>query len=132
MENLLESELAGHTFHLADVTHGRVIFSIQGAGMIELLNRACSLDFHPRVFKPGQCVRTRFAQISALIHLSPNGDEFVSTWTRATRRTSMHGFRPYVRYSDVAMGDAGGLPELQPAAEATPEELIGFCKAKPV
>lgn len=76
MENLLESELAGHTFHLADVTHGRVIFSIQGAGMIELLNRACSLDFHPRVFKPGQCVRMRFAQISALIHLSPNGDEF--------------------------------------------------------
>lgn len=76
LENLLESELAGHTFHLADVTYARVTFSVAGPEAIEVLNRACSVDFHPRVFKPGQCVRTRFAQIPALIHLSRNGGEF--------------------------------------------------------
>lgn len=76
LESLLESELCGHTFHLVDVTYARVAFSVAVPGAIEVLNRACSLDFHPRVFKPGQCVRTRFAQIPALIHLSPNGGEF--------------------------------------------------------
>lgn len=76
LESPLERELAGNTFHLADVTYARVAFSVAVPAAIEILNRACSLDFHPRVFKPGQCVRTRFAQIPALIHLSPNGGEF--------------------------------------------------------
>ena len=61
--------LAGATRHVADVSHGRTVFAIAGPGAIGLLAHGCSLDLHPRVFAPGRCAQTLFAQVPALLHL---------------------------------------------------------------
>jgi sarcosine oxidase subunit gamma len=68
--------LDGALYHLADVSDGTVQFQIGGARSRDLLAKGCSLDLHARVFRPGACARTRFAQLHALLHLPAAGDRF--------------------------------------------------------
>lgn len=53
--------------HLSDVTEGRAIFTIEGPAASELLSKGCSLDFHPRVFRPTACAQSNLAQLRVLI-----------------------------------------------------------------
>lgn len=65
----LVTTLAGTTFHLADVTHGRSVFAMSGQHARDLIARGCSLDLHPRVFEAGSCAQSLFAQVPTLLHL---------------------------------------------------------------
>ena len=50
-----------------DVSGGHTCFSIQGAGVRELLAKGCTLDLHPGQFKAGQCAQTGLARTGMLI-----------------------------------------------------------------
>lgn len=70
------AELAGATHHFANVSHGQVVFSLSGPKAMAFIARACSLDLHPRVFPPGRCAQSLFAQIPVLIHHYSGGPTF--------------------------------------------------------
>lgn len=53
--------------HVADVTDGRAVFEVSGANGRALLAKGTSIDLHPRVFAPGRCAQTLFAQTRILI-----------------------------------------------------------------
>ena len=53
--------------HVANVTDGRVVFTVSGAGAANLLASGTSLDLHPRVFPDGAMGQTLFAQIRVLV-----------------------------------------------------------------
>lgn len=53
--------------HLADVSEGRVVFSVSGPLATELLARGTSIDLHPSVFAPGRCAQTLFAQVHVML-----------------------------------------------------------------
>jgi Sarcosine oxidase gamma subunit len=62
----LTAEVTGLA-HVADVTDGRVVFEVSGANGRALLAKGTSIDLHPRVFTPGRCAQTLFAQTRILI-----------------------------------------------------------------
>jgi sarcosine oxidase subunit gamma len=53
--------------HLADVTHGRAVLTVEGPAAPDLLAKGCSLDFHPRAFPAGTCAQSLLAQLRVLI-----------------------------------------------------------------
>lgn len=58
----------GSTVHAAsDPTPGKAAWTIAGARAADLINAGCSLDLHPKVFRPGCIARTLLADASALI-----------------------------------------------------------------
>lgn len=66
----------GSTLYLlTDVTDGRIGFDIGGALSRELLAKGCSLDLHPRVFRPGACAQTLLAQVPVLLYRTPGASE---------------------------------------------------------
>jgi len=72
-----------HGLHAAvtEVGDGRVVFSISGSNACTVLAKGCSIDFHPRAYRPGQCVQTLLAKLSVLIHqrsADPVYDVFVA------------------------------------------------------
>lgn len=63
------TDACGSMLHLvSDVTDGRVSFEISGALSRDLLAKGCSLDLHPRAFKPGACAQTLLAQVPVLLY----------------------------------------------------------------
>lgn len=61
---------ADAVYHLADISEGRVVFSVTGVRSRELIAKGCSLDLHPRVFGSGRCALTLLAQAPILIALT--------------------------------------------------------------
>lgn len=83
----LEAALAG-TYHLlADVSDARAVFDLSGAGVREVLAKACPVDFAPGVFVPGEVRRTRAAQVAAAV------------WMEGDERFSLVCFRSVARYA---------------------------------
>ncbi len=72
----VEATLVGCQFGVVDVSQGLVAIVIGGPHARELLSKACALDVHPRAFGPGQCARTRFAQIPVVVDCTGNGSSF--------------------------------------------------------
>lgn len=70
------AQACGSTLHLvSDVTDGRVSFEISGARSRDLFAKGCSLDLHPRVFKPGACAQTLLAQVPVLLYRPPGAPD---------------------------------------------------------
>lgn len=67
LEQDLAAACAEALHHLADVTEGRAILTIEGPAAPDLLAKGCSLDFHPRVFRAGTCAQSPLAQLRVLI-----------------------------------------------------------------
>ena len=65
--NLLRANLAGQFHSLVDLTGALVALRLGGARVRDLLAKGCTLDFHPRVRKAGQCAQTSLAKASVLI-----------------------------------------------------------------
>lgn len=63
----LRENLAGLAHSLVELTGGLVALRLRGPRVRNLLAKGCTLDFHPRVCKAGQCAQTRLAKASALI-----------------------------------------------------------------
>lgn len=53
---------------VTDVSESRTVIHLTGADARSVVMKGCSIDFHPRVFGPGQCVETTLALAHALIH----------------------------------------------------------------
>lgn len=63
----LRENLAGQAHSLVDLTGGLVALRLHGPQVRDLLAKGCTLDFHPRVCKAGQCAQTSLAKASVLI-----------------------------------------------------------------
>ncbi len=62
--------------HAVDASAGIACVVVEGVSARVLLGMASGVDFHPRAFGVGRCVRTRFANVSALIRaVAPDGFE---------------------------------------------------------
>ena len=58
----LRAALKGVFSSVVDNSSGLTMLEISGDNAASLLASDCPLDFHPRVFKPGQCAQTRLAK----------------------------------------------------------------------
>jgi sarcosine oxidase subunit gamma len=63
----LESAVGRDEGAVVDVSSSRVPLEVQGLGARDLLASGCSVDLHPRVFGPGQCVQTLFGKAPVLL-----------------------------------------------------------------
>jgi len=50
-----------------DLSASRVLFELQGSRARDVLASCCAIDFHPRVFGPGQCAQTLVAKAPVLL-----------------------------------------------------------------
>jgi len=64
----LDRHLQNDTIAITDISNGLKTLRVEGPAARELLSRGCGLDLHPERFPPGRCTRTRFAQLSVVIH----------------------------------------------------------------
>ncbi|HSM31770.1 MAG TPA: sarcosine oxidase subunit gamma family protein [Woeseiaceae bacterium] len=63
----LEQALAPVHAAVNDVSGGQIALILRGAKCRELLARGCTLDLHPREFKPGDCAQSGLAKANILI-----------------------------------------------------------------
>jgi sarcosine oxidase subunit gamma len=59
--------LDGTPHHLSDLSAATLRIGIEDPKARRLIAKACSLDLHSRVFGPGRCARSIFAQLPALL-----------------------------------------------------------------
>ncbi|MGQ9364946.1 sarcosine oxidase subunit gamma [Azospirillum sp. ST 5-10] len=52
---------------VTDVTGNRALFRLSGPLARETLLKGCSLDLHPRSFRPGQCAQTLLARAGVIL-----------------------------------------------------------------
>jgi sarcosine oxidase subunit gamma len=52
---------------LFDVSASRIAFTLHGPRAADVLAKSCPLDFHPRVFAPGQCAQSLLGHVNVLI-----------------------------------------------------------------
>ncbi|HVY82315.1 MAG TPA: sarcosine oxidase subunit gamma family protein [Steroidobacteraceae bacterium] len=72
----LEREPVAQDWIAVNVTDAFGMLEVQGASARELLSKGCGLDLHPRVFRVGQCARTRFAQLPIVLTCVGHADRF--------------------------------------------------------
>lgn len=70
----LRAALAGHVCAITDVSETRTCIRVSGPGARAVLQKGCPLDFHPRVFTPGQCAQSHLAKAAVVLHLA-GGEE---------------------------------------------------------
>jgi len=63
----LERAVAGRGAATHDLSSSRVIIEVAGVAARDLLAAGCGLDFHPRVFGPGQCAQTLLARVPVIL-----------------------------------------------------------------
>ncbi|MCY4428660.1 MAG: sarcosine oxidase, gamma subunit family protein [Halieaceae bacterium] len=113
-ERLL-GNLRGLPHSLADVSGGMLAIRLSGGCARELLAKGCTLDLHPRAFKPGQCAQTVLAKTALLIALMDHEPtfelivrrsfaEYAALWLH--RNSREYG----VHFQSVASSGANGLP----------------------
>lgn len=72
----LEANLDNISAACNDVSGGYVCLELTGAGAADVLAKGCTLDLHPRVFKPGSCAQTNLAKCAVLIARSSQENTF--------------------------------------------------------
>ncbi len=76
----LSDALTGVFSSITDISSGQTILRLRGEGGREVLQKGCTIDLHPRAFKPGDCAQTRLGQAAILIAMvdeSPGYDIIV-------------------------------------------------------
>lgn len=63
----LEKALEGQHVAINDVSANRTMFELTGPHARTVLMKSCEMDFHPRVFKVGDCAQTLIAKSQAII-----------------------------------------------------------------
>ncbi len=63
----LQNGLTDQHASVNDLSGGQVAFHLSGTGATELLQRGCTLDLHPSVFRHGACAQSSLAKASMLI-----------------------------------------------------------------
>ena len=75
-DGALYNDLAGRLDGLASVSdqsHGRVIISVSGARVRDVLAKGTPVDLHPRVFDEGDCAVTQMAHVG--VHITQTGPD---------------------------------------------------------
>jgi len=52
-----------------DVSGGQILLRLTGPEVSEILAKGCTLDFHPKEFRPGNCAQSGLAKTNVLIGL---------------------------------------------------------------
>ncbi len=63
----LETLLEAHLHSVVDVSANRAVLELAGPDRHDLLSTGCSLDLHPRSWKPGRCTQTLFGSAPILL-----------------------------------------------------------------
>ena len=63
----LQQALASMHAAVNDISGGQIALMLRGAKCRELLATGCTLDLHPREFKPGDCAQSGLARANILI-----------------------------------------------------------------
>jgi len=70
------ARLQGLLHYAVDASAALVCVDVEGPSARRILGMGSGIDFHPRAFGVGRCVRTRFANVGALIRgVAPDGFE---------------------------------------------------------
>jgi len=81
------ADACGPAAAVVEQTHGRCVFTLEGAHARAVLARLCRVDLHPRAFGPGRVAVTPLSEIAAVIHqtgAAPGFDIIVaSSYARA-------------------------------------------------
>lgn len=64
----LERALDGAHRSVIDVSANRVAIELGGPDRFALLASGCSLDLHPRAWRPGRCAQSLFAKAQVILH----------------------------------------------------------------
>lgn len=64
----LRDALAGQVASVVDVSDARAAINLSGPQARAVVMKGCTLDFHPRVFGPGQCAQTLLARAGVILH----------------------------------------------------------------
>ncbi len=67
LEGELRQALGERHFAVTDLSGGQTVLRLGGARLRDLLAKGCSLDLHPRRFRPGQCAQTLYAKAPVLL-----------------------------------------------------------------
>jgi sarcosine oxidase, subunit gamma len=73
---LLRDRLAGQHASVIELGAAYAVLELRGAKARALLAKACSLDFHPRAFRAGQCAQSNFARTQAIVMLDDEAPVF--------------------------------------------------------
>ncbi|HUF21067.1 MAG TPA: sarcosine oxidase subunit gamma family protein [Burkholderiales bacterium] len=73
---LLRDRLAGQHTSVIDLGAAYAVLELRGAKARAVLAKACSLDFHPRAFRAGQCAQSNFARTQAIVMLEDDAPVF--------------------------------------------------------
>ena len=75
---------------LFDVSASYVGWRVSGATAARVLNRACPLDFHPRMFAAAQCAQSLLGHVPALFHKPGDAPSFVVLVARSFAADALH------------------------------------------
>ena len=92
-----EKSLADVLHNAVDSSAGLAVFRLTGTGARDLLAAGCGIDFRDEKFPAGNCCRTRFAQIAAIIAAD------------APERFDIYVDRSYEKYLDDWLRDSQTL-----------------------
>lgn len=86
----LVTELSNLPVAVNDISGGQVTLRLSGSSVVDVLSKGCTLDFHPNVFRPGDCAQSGLAKAAVLIGCVDRAtvelivrrsfSEYVSTW----------------------------------------------------
>ncbi|MFZ9052136.1 MAG: sarcosine oxidase subunit gamma [Woeseiaceae bacterium] len=72
----LNEKLSGLHVAVNDISGGNTGMHLSGESVRALFSKGCTLDFHPKVFKAGDCAQSGLAKASVLIGLIEGGATF--------------------------------------------------------
>lgn len=73
----LENALSGIHAAVNDLSGGQVALTLAGGKVRELLAKGCTIDLHPREFRPGMCAQSGLAKATVTFGLPLEDDGFV-------------------------------------------------------
>lgn len=72
----LRSALAGQRHSVVEVGHSRALIGVDGPRARDVLMKGCSLDLHPRAFRPGHCAQTLLARAGMILRQVDDGPSY--------------------------------------------------------
>lgn len=69
----LRAALHGAHASIVDVSANRAVLDLSGPSALDLLATGCTIDLHPRSWRPGMCAQTLFDRTPVLLEHLPGG-----------------------------------------------------------
>lgn len=72
----LRQAIEGSFSAVTDVSQGQTVIRLSGPDVRNVLSKGCTLDLHPKVFRPGSCAQTLIAKVGVTIRRVDNAAAF--------------------------------------------------------